>query len=253
MRRLFCDGPLTEGAAAILSGEDLHHIKNVLRMKPGQTIDLTDPSGATAVGTVAQTPEGFAVLCGRVTPPPKADAAQGALTLYMGLAKGDKFDFVVQKAVELGAQTIVPVAFCRSVVRLREADAQKKCVRWNKIAKEAAMQSGAAVPAQVTMPKTVAQVCEQIAGTKTLLAYELERRREIGDALFATDSALPLGLIVGPEGGIDPQEAAQLTDAGAVCVSLGRRILRCETAPLVLLSVAQFVRGGLQAPHREEI
>ena len=114
------------------------------------------------------------------------------------------------------------------------------------------MQSGAAAVPQVTMPRTVAQVCEQIADTKTLLAYELEHVRGLGEALDALDKRAPLGLIVGPEGGIDPQEAAQLTDAGAVSVSLGTRILRCETAPLVLLSVAQFVRGGLDAPRGEE-
>ena len=84
------------------------------------------------------------------------------------------------------------------------------------------------------------------------MAYELERRRSIGDALNDVEAGAPLGLIVGPEGGIDESEARALIEAGAVSVSLGTRILRCETAPLALLSVVQFVRGGMNAPDKEE-
>lgn len=251
MRRIFCDGPLVENEAAQIGADDLHHAKNVLRMKDGETIFLVDPAGNRCVGTVETQPE-FLIRCGAVERTKSVDPA-GDVTLYMGLAKGEKFDFVVQKAVELGARYVVPVTFSRCVARLRdEKDAEKKCARWNKIARSAAMQSGAPALPEVLPPKNVCEVCKEIRGKKTILAYELERRRSIGDALNDAEAGAPLGLIVGPEGGIDESEARALIEAGAVSVSLGTRILRCETAPLALLSVVQFVRGGMDAPDKEE-
>lgn len=250
MHRLFCDAPLVTGTCAVVNSDDLHHVKNVLRMKDGETLALVDPTGATAMGTV-DTKDGFCILCGDVSPSVTQEAG-GKITLYMGLAKGDKFDFVVQKAVELGASRIVPVAFARSVVKITPRDEEKKCTRWNKIAREAAMQSGRLFLPEVTCPMTVAQVCRDIAGMHTLVAYELERDRSIAKGMEQVPADAPLGLIIGPEGGIEEREVEAFCAAGAVSISLGSRIMRCETAPIALLSVAQFVRGGMDVEHKEE-
>ena len=249
MHRLFCDAPLVQGQAAVVNADDLHHVKNVLRMKQGEVLALVDTTGATATGTI-DTNNGFSILCGEVTPSGVTEAG-GKITLYMGLAKGDKFDFVVQKAVELGAVRIVPVAFARSVVKITAKDEEKKCIRWNKIAREAAMQSGRLFLPEVTHPMTVSQVCEDMADKQVLVAYELEQHRSIADGLSLIPMDAELGLIVGPEGGIEQREVDQFCQAGATSISLGTRILRCETAPIALLSVAQFVRGGMGAPQKE--
>ena len=250
MHRLFCDAPLVMGEHAVVSSDDLHHVKNVLRMKDGETLALVDPTGATAMGTI-DTKDGFCIRCGEVSPS-AAQEAGGNITLYMGLAKGDKFDFVVQKAVELGASRIVPVAFARSVVKITAKDEEKKCTRWNKIAREAAMQSGRLFLPEVTRPMSVAQVCADIEGMHTLVAYELEKNCSIADGLASVPTDAPLGLIVGPEGGIEEREVEAFCASGAVSISLGSRIMRCETAPIALLSVAQFVRGGMDA-RKEEV
>ena len=109
------------------------------------------------------------------------------------------------------------------------------------------MQSGRIRIPEVTAPVTVAELCGAIEGTRTLLAWEMEKETSVKEALSRTDPEEPLALIVGPEGGIDEEEADRITGVGAVSVSLGSRILRCETAPIALMSIVEYERGGMEA------
>ena len=244
MHRLFCDANLEIGQKVTVSDADLHHVRDVLRMREGETIALVDPSGIRGTGKVVRDPE-FALVCTEKEDRRQQEAG-GDITLFMGLAKGEKFDLVVQKSVELGVLRIVPVMFERCIVRLDPRDTQKRTARWNRIAREAAMQSGRLRIPAVEAPVDVGTLCNEIRGTRAILAWEMEKERSVKAALREADSAEPLALIVGPEGGIDEKEAEEIVRAGAVSVSLGNRILRCETAPIALLSVVQYERGGME-------
>ena len=245
MHRLFCDAALEQGGKVVISTEDLHHLRDVLRLRDGETVALVDPAGIQGTGTVVREPE-FALICTEKEDRQRKEEG-GDVILYMGLAKGEKFDLIVQKTVELGVLKIVPVMFGRCIVRLSEKDIPKRLSRWNRIAREAAMQSGRIRIPEVTAPVTVAELCGAIEGTRTLLAWEMEKETSVKEALSRTDPEEPLALIVGPEGGIDEEEADRITGAGAVSVSLGSRILRCETAPIALMSIVEYERGGMEA------
>ena len=163
------------------------------------------------------------------------------VTLIYGLPKGDKFEFVIQKASELGVSTIVPYAACRSVSVISKDKESKKLERWNKIAKEASEQS------KRNKLVTVEKVCdlEQILNYKSklnLVAYE----DVSGEGCNKLNNLLNKGydsitIIVGPEGGFEQREVDFLMDNGFEVVSLGKRILRSETAPLFMLSVIGYV------------
>ncbi len=167
------------------------------------------------------------------------------VTLYMGLPKGDKMDFIVQKAVELGAVEIVPFLAARSVSRPDAKTLQKKCERWRKIAREAAMQSGRGRIPAVGEPVSQAQAAVAAARCDAaLFLYENERKTGIKQAL-AGKPLRTVALMVGPEGGFAPEEAETATEAGMQSVSLGPRILRCETAPLAALAAVMYETGNL--------
>ena len=163
----------------------------------------------------------------------------------MALPKGDKMDFIVQKATELGAAAIVPYAAARSVSRPDEKSMAKKTARWQKIAREAAMQCGRGVIPAVLPCVSFAEAARQAAALDlSLFLYENERQNGARAALSAETYAT-VGLMIGPEGGFDPAEAEEAVRAGLRSVSLGPRILRCETAPLAALAAVMYESGNL--------
>ncbi len=169
------------------------------------------------------------------------------LTLFQGLAKGDKMDFVVQKAVELGAAEIVPFSSYHTVVKLGEKQQEAKRARWQRIALEAAKQSKRTRVPAVGEVHTFAAVAARVKsasrlGELVVLAYEGEKQVGLRD-LDAGGQAV--SAVIGPEGGFSPAEVGELISAGAKVCSLGPRILRTETAGLVLLSLVGYKWGDL--------
>lgn len=243
MPRFFIDSPPADGKA-VVTGEDARHIVKALRMKPGEGLVLCDGAGQDYACTLVEAAPDAAVC--RVE---RAEASRGepdvAVTLYMGLPKGDKMDFIVQKAVELGAAKIVPFLAERSVSRPDQKTLRKKCERWRKIAREAAMQCGRGRVPVVGEPVTQAQAAQEAAACDApLFLYEEERENGIRAALCGK-SPRSVALMVGPEGGFAPGEADAARKAGMQSVSLGPRILRCETAPLAALSAVMYETGNL--------
>ncbi len=161
----------------------------------------------------------------------------------MGLPKGDKMEWIIQKCVELGVTALVPVQTARCVVRLDERDAAKKQARWQKIADEAAGQSGRGIRPQVSAPLPFRTALARLQTEPTLLCYE-GGGKPLGTLVSPADTAL--SLVIGPEGGFDPAEVEAVRAAGGRIATLGPRILRCETAPIAALAVLMERSGNMQ-------
>ena len=160
------------------------------------------------------------------------------ITLYQGLPKADKLEFIIEKSTELGACKIVPVEMRFSIAKVKNED--KKIVRWNKIAESAAKQSKRNVIPLIEQTIKVNEMIKELEQYDLILvAYENESKQTLKDVLAKVpkDKINNLALIIGPEGGVDSKEIDLLIQSGAKCISLGKRILRTETAPIALLSM----------------
>lgn len=242
MPRFFVERPLTVGQTAILTDGDARHLAGALRVTVGEAVTLCDGAGTDYACTVTAVEREQVSLAVEAATPTVAEPTL-AVTLYMGLPKGDKMELIIQKAVELGVTAIVPVATARSIVRLDGKDAAKKQQRWQKIADEAAGQSGRGILPRVELPISWKQALPRLAAENTLLCYE-GGGQPIGRLVTPADTAL--SLVVGPEGGFDPAEVAAVTAAGGRIATLGRRILRCETAPIAALAVLMERSGNME-------
>lgn len=226
---------------AFLSGADARHLAVVLRAKPGMNVTLCDGAG-TDYACAVRTADPDRVELEIISTAPSASEPSVPVTLYVGYPKQDKLEWIIQKAVELGAVEIVPFfsRFCVAAPKKEEA----KNGRYNRIAFEAAKQAGRGVIPRVAMPLTFAQMVQQAAAKdRALFCYEAG-----GEPLLSRLEG-PVGtlaIITGSEGGFSPEEAQAAVQAGCVPVTLGPRILRCETAPLAALAMAMALTGNLQ-------
>ena len=227
-----------------ITGVDAKHIGKVLRMQPGDKLQIVSDDGVSALAEVASITESTVIVrCLEKLAESHEPAVK--ITLAQGLAKGEKMDFIIQKAVELGAYSIVPVAMEHSVVRLDGSKADKKVERWQKIAEAAAKQSKRDIIPQVQEVQTVKEMLANNDCKTKIIAYECEDRMSLKTALREAGQMEDLLLIIGPEGGISEGERAKAREAGAMPVSLGRRILRAETAGLVAMSAIFYETGDL--------
>ena len=230
-----------------IEGVDARHISKVLRMQPGDKLQIVSDDGVSAMAEItAIGSERVSVRC--LEKLAESHEPRVRLVLAQGLAKGEKMDFIIQKAVEMGAYSVIPVAMEHSVVRLDGAKAAKKVERWQKIAESAAKQSKRDIIPQVQQVQSMAEMLASGDYETKIIAYECEDRLSLKAALKAAEAAggiKELLLIIGPEGGISEGELELARQAGAVPVSLGRRILRAETAGLVAISAIFYETGDL--------
>lgn len=223
---------------------DARHISKVLRMQPGDKIQIVSDDGVTAIAEiVAIESDSVAVRC--LEKLAESHEPSVKITLAQGLAKGEKMDFIIQKAVEMGVSSIVPVAMEHSVVRLEGVKAGKKVERWQKIAEAAAKQSKRDIIPQVQQVQTVKEMLANNPLQHKIIAYECEDRLGLKTALQNCGELDELLLIIGPEGGISEAELQLARENNAVPVSLGRRILRAETAGVVALAAILYETGDL--------
>ena len=230
---------------AYITGEDVNHLKNVLRMKEGEEISLTVPGDGN---------EYRCAISGFMDDKVELDLLfvkecdvelPGRITVYQALPKADKMELIITKAVELGAARIVPVATSRAVVRLDETKAEKKVARWNAISEAAAKQSKRAYIPEVsrvlTMPEALADCA---AFEHKIIPYELADPKSMEQTREAVRNIKPgseVAVFIGPEGGFTKEEMGSAIQSGFTPVTLGHRILRTETASLVVLSWINFV------------
>lgn len=212
------------GDVVRLGGPEARHAVQVARVRLGERISIGDGRGTVVTGPVLESGQGELTI--EVAELAREQPATPALVLVQALAKGDRDELAVQAATELGVDRIVPWAAARSVSRWEGAKAEKGRQRWATIAREASKQSIRAWVPEVEAATPTARLPELLAGTRLLV---LEPTAERGLAQLELDER-PLALLVGPEGGVAPEELARLTAAGAEPVRLGPTVLRTSTA-----------------------
>lgn len=244
MSRFFVTSSEIGDREITISGIDFNHIKNVLRKKPGDRITVCDGIGNDYSCEISEFGENELQLAILSKQPTNVELPV-KLVLYQGLPKSDKMEFIIQKAVELGAVKVVPVACKRCVLKLEEGKkADRKIERWQSIAESAAKQSGRGIVPQVPSAMSFSEAMKTaVTNGPVLFPYEnADGMKETEEAMEkALKSALhsdrEIGIFIGPEGGFDPNEVTLALSSGASVVSLGKRILRTETAGLAVLSV----------------
>ncbi len=223
-----------------LDGDQYHHLVRVRRVQLGDALQAALPDGRLLQARVTEiTPT---ALHARVDQTTQAALLPCAFTLYLAVLKGEKMDFLVQKATELGVTTLVPVFAQRCVPRWTPAQAQERTRRWTRIAESAATQAERVLPPQVTFPQPLA-ACLTGPGLGLLL-HERDGV-SLRTLAAATPQPAAIRLFIGPEGGWTPEECALLRAHGILPIHLGQRILRAETAAIAALTLAQFLWGDL--------
>lgn len=241
MTRFFVEAQDLSGDVLHLTGENFQHAR-VLRLKPGEKLLVCDGQGREALCQVRQVGASDMELEILERRDSETEAAV-KVSVYMAFSKADKLEHVIQKATELGAYEIVAFPSARCVSRPDEKSLKKKLERWQKIAASAAEQSGRGRIPQVITLGSFQEVLERAAqADKALLFYENEHavtlRMALEEGSWSTAS-----LLTGPEGGLEEAEVEQARKAGFQVCTLGKRILRCETAPLCALSAVMYAAG----------
>ena len=247
MHHFFADPSQVAEDTVTITGPDVNHMKNVLRMKPGEALLVSDGTGNDYQCEIERLEADRAVVricqafCSQMELPSR-------IWLFQGLPKADKLEFIIQKAVELGAEAVVPVATKNAVVRLDEKKAQSKRKRWQSIAESAAKQSKRS---RITRVETVMSLKEAFGFIKEqgfdlcLIPYEQAQGMEtMKEALAQVSSGQSIAVFIGPEGGFDESEIKLALEHGVRPVSLGKRILRTETAGLAILSALMMKLEG---------
>lgn len=222
-------------------GDDVNHIRNVLRMGPGEKVVISCGQGIDYYCIIKDVQVERVVL-ERVETVPVTTELPVRIVLFQALPKADKMEWIIQKAIELGACEVVPVRTKRSVVKLDEKKAEKKQRRWQAIAEAAAKQSGRGVIPTIHEPVSFLEALGMAKElSANLIPYELfhdmEKTTEAMEYVSGKDS---IGIFIGPEGGFERSEVENAIEAGVRPISLGKRILRTETAGLAILSVLMF-------------
>ncbi|MCF0120095.1 MAG: 16S rRNA (uracil(1498)-N(3))-methyltransferase [Oscillospiraceae bacterium] len=244
MPRFCVAGSNIFGGVAYIGAEDADHFK-ALRIANGEIITVCDGDGNDySCRVTSVTKDGAEAEI--ISQEPSRSEPTVECTVFAALSKGDKLDHVVQKSVELGASRIVIFPSKRCVVKLDGAQLVKKVARLCKIAASAAGQSERGIiPVVTAMPSYAAAVKEAAKAELPIFCYEEERALSIKQALEARPNVKSVSVFTGPEGGFEPEEAQAAVDAGMISVSLGPRILRCETAPLVALCGVMLFLGQM--------
>ena len=226
----------------VLTGSDAHHIGFSLRMKPGEPVTVC--CNGTDYNCTINSISGDAVYLDLVEKHPCAAEPSVQVTLFQAVPKLDKLEFIIQKSVELGVSRIVPVLTRRCISRPDNKDFTKKLARLNKIAAEAAKQSGRGMIPEVAPMVSYKEALAMMGELdKNIILYEEEGGCAFDKAGLTHSGSV--GLLIGSEGGFDKEEAQAAVNSGAVQVWLGKRILRCETAPITALSILMFLTNNM--------
>lgn len=243
MKKIFLRDNIKSGNQIILNFEESNHLMNALRYRLGDEIIVSDEI-AQEYHTIIKEFSGGQVLL-EIKRTSLISENNLKITLIQGLCKGEKMDFIVQKATELGVCEIIPLETMRTIVKLDNKKAEKRVERWQKIALEAAKQCGTSVVPQIRNIIKLTEYAKEMTGRENyLLFWEEEKDRKLKETLDSIKGN-KLKLIIGPEGGFDEKEVVVLRENGALPVSLGERILRTETAGIGAISCVMYHYGDL--------
>lgn len=238
--RIYTDSPLSEGATADLDDNAAQHVGRVLRMQPGQELLLFNSDGNDYPATITESgKKRVAVQVGS----PVANTTESPLDIVLGqtLSKGDRMDYAVQKAVEMGVTRIVPLTTERCDVKLKGDREDKRLRHWQSVAVSAAEQCGRARVPEILPVMTLAEWFEHTADCDLRLV--LHHRTE--QSLDTLAKPTRVALMIGPEGGLSPEEITAAETAGFFPVALGPRVLRTETAPVAAMALCQWLWGDI--------
>jgi len=242
MHSFYIDAPVD--GVALLPPEEARHALKVLRLRPGDEVCAMDGAGRRWRGEIGDIDGGS--ICVKLLEPLPDNEAPVRLTVYEGLPKADKLDFIAQKLTELGAAALVPVRMTRCVVKLDGKDGEKRRERLEKIAREAAKQCGRGMPLQVAAPMDWRMALQAMAAHDLLMIpWEEAGGMRLKDVFASNSDARDIGIVIGPEGGITADEVEAMAAAGGQCVTLGPRILRTETAAVVSAALAMQLWGDI--------
>ena len=242
--RFFISADRLAGDRLSLEPTDAQHVSRVLRMRPGDEITVCCDNGRAYQCALEQL--GKNEVTARILSESEFDNEPTAfVTVYAGLSKGDRFDYLIQKCVECGASHIVPFTSQFCVVRLEEKDREKKRQRYQRIAWEASKQCQRSRPVTVGEILPYSEALLQAARDDcALFLYEKEHQQSLSEILRKAQASPRFSVITGPEGGFSPAEAEQAMRTGLHCVSIGSRILRCETAPVAAVCAIMYQTGN---------
>lgn len=241
MARFFADiDNINEGLIG-LTDEDMRHIRS-LRLRPGETFTVCD--GCCTDHTCAMSSEaGVAKI---LSSAPTRGEPVGVYRVYAAFSKSDRMEYVIQKTVELGVSEIILFPSRRCVVSYDGTGLAKKLDRWRKIALEAAKQCGRGIIPTVRMAGNYETAIDEAAESKiALYCYELEESTRLREVLEHMDMAETVSIVTGPEGGFEEKEAGYALSRGMKTITLGERILRCETAPVAVLAAVMYHFGNI--------
>lgn len=246
MYQFFVEPSDINGGQVRITGADVNHVKNVLRMRAGEQIAVVEEqAGRKYICEIREmTPE--TVFCNIISIENERTELPARIFLFQGLPKGDKMELILQKAVELGCFEVIPVICKRCVVKLEEKKKKSRVQRWQAVAEAAAKQSGRLVIPGVHDVMTFSEALSYAADMDVrLIPYE--RATDMAETKKFLDSvknARRIAVFIGPEGGFEEAEIEEAKKAGAVPVTLGRRILRTETAAITAVSWLMYLLEG---------
>lgn len=238
MYNFFVPSEQIENNKITINGADYNHISNVLRMKKKERFFVCDKDNANSYLVEIEDINKNEIICKIIseneTTEPKIN-----ITLFQGIPKSDKMETIIQKSVELGVSTIYPVAMKNCIGKIK--DEKKKITRWQSISESAAKQSKRNIIPKIENQISDNELCEKIKEYDlTILAYENEKTLNLKKLLKQNKNIKNIAIIIGPEGGIDKCETEEFEKQGAISCSIGKRILRCETASIVMLSMLMY-------------
>lgn len=241
MYKFFVPGNQIEEDIINIIGTDVNHISNVLRLKIDDEILVTNKDNEKTYLSKIVKFSKENIICRIIKNKEDTTESNIYIDIYQGLPKSDKMEYIIQKTTELGVKNIIPVDMERCVVKIDKKSESKKIERWQKISEVAAKQSKRDYIPKIGNIIKIEDICNITSKYDIiLLAYEDENKTTIKDELKRikqkSDNKLKIGIIIGPEGGVSEKEVNKLISSGIKCVSLGKRILRTETAPIVMVS-----------------
>lgn len=243
MPKFFVEDNQIRNETIDIIGDDVNHIVNVLRLKKDDVLLVCNKDTGVTYQTKIEHILKEKVECKMIEKVAENVESKVEVTIFQGLPKAEKMEYIIQKSTELGVKTIVPVALKRCIVKLDGKDSVKKIQRWQKIAEVAAKQSKRDRIPKINLPIIIKNIYEKIKNYDiVLVAYENEDKLGIKEALKELNKKekIKVAIVVGPEGGIDEKEIELLKSLNTRIITLGKRILRTETAPIVLSSVIMY-------------
>ena len=230
-----------------IQGSDVNHIVNVLRLEINDDIEIGMRSNApkTFISSIKDITE-KEVICKIKEELNNSSESELELTVFQGIPKFDKMEFIIQKCTELGVTNFVPLELKRCIVKIKQKDIDKKISRWQKIAEVAAKQCKRNIIPNIMNMSSLHEICNLINNyDMVIVAYEQEEKSELKELLTLYKKIKKIAIVIGPEGGFETDEISTLKEYGAKIVSLGNRILRTETASITLSSIIMYELGDI--------